>query len=211
MKQKIMLLLALAGLTGMTHACGYDDSTYCTPWTMDGFFGISNYANVNNNDANTAVGRLSIGHVLVKKEYWQIGADVGIQSGSTIRLEFPKEDIAMLGGVPIEADMKPFLDALLGFKFKPMEEMPLELWFKGGVAYRQFRMDRTSIPDLNQFAPEIQAGIGYRINEQLSFNLGYQYIHGQNPILTVNPVDETGIVQNIPAQQAFIIGLSFNF
>jgi hypothetical protein len=209
MKKEIIALFSLMSLTGLVHAD--NDTLNTNPWSMEAAFGMANYADVTLHDGQTAIGRLSIGHTLLTKSAWQLSLEAGIQSGNTMRLDLPKESIDALGGVPIQSTMKPLLDVLLGFNAEPISNFPMMIWLKSGVAYRSLQLDRESVPDLTGFAPEIQAGIGYRINQQTTFNIGYQRIWGKKPELTINTLTETGTLHNIPSQQAVMLGFTFNF
>lgn len=209
MKKILVVLLSLIGITGHSYAC-CDEGGYSS-WTVDAAFGMVLYPDMANNDGQSAVGRLSLGYALFSDIDWQLGLEAGIQSGNTMRLALPKESIDALGGLPIEAKMKPMLDMLVGLKTMPFSDAPIMAWLKGGMAYRQLQLDRESVPDLSQFSPEIQAGLGYQINQQTTINLGYQYVFGKKPELAIDPLAETGVLHNIPAQQAVMIGLSFSF
>lgn len=206
---KTTLLVALLILTGMT-----DQASACnTPnaWTLDASFGMAQYANVSYHDGQTAIGRLSLGYVLGSLPFGQLGTEIGIQNGNSMRLALPKDAIDALGGVPIEAQMKPMLDVLVSLKTAPIDNLPLHLWFKGGAAYRNLQLDRSSVPDLSRFSPEVQVGAGYEMTEHASITLGYQYISGKKPELTINALNETGVLRNMPSQQALMIGLSWQF
>lgn len=208
MKQKIILLLTLMNLTGLTYA--YNE-THFKPWTVNAAFGMGHTPDMTNNDGQSAVGRFSLGRTLFTNPYWQADIEAGIQSGNTQRLALSKESIDVLGGVPISAQIKPLLDVLIGLETEPMGGFPLIAWMKGGVAFRQLQVDRVEVNDVQAYSPEIQAGFGYRINEQATITMGYQTIWGKKPILTVNSETETGVLHHIPAQQAVLIGFSFNF
>jgi hypothetical protein len=207
MKKTIMIVvLALTGMTKLSFAC-----EEISPWKMEAAFGMADYAHVSTHDGQTAVGRMSLGYVIATLPFGQVGADVGIQSGNSMRLVLPEESIYALGGIPIEATMKPMLDMLIDFQTVPLASLPLSISVKGGVAYRSMQLDRESVPGVREFAPEIQTGMSYAINEKSSINIGYQYISGKKPELTVNPQTETGVLHYIPAQQAIMLGFSFNF
>ena len=208
MKQKIIIVLTLMSITGLTYA--YSE-TNINPWTADASFGMAFSPGMTHNDGQTAVGRFSLGHAFLTKPYWQAGIEAGIQSGNTLRLALPKESIDVLGGVPISAEMKPLLDVLIGLKSEPMGSVPLVAWMKGGMALRQLQVDRVEVNDVRAFSPELQLGLGYRINERATVTIGYQTIWGKQPELTVNPQTETGVLRYIPTQQAVLIGFSFNF
>lgn len=209
MKKTMIALFSLMSLSGLAHAD--KDILSNTPWSLEAAFGMSYYSDITLHDGQTALGRLSIGHALLTKPSWQLNLETGIQSGNTMRLDLPKESIDAMGGVPIQATMKPLLDVLLGFNAEPLDNFPLRLWLKGGAAYRSLQLDRTSVADLAGFAPEMQAGISYPINEQTFFNIGYQRIWGKKPELTINTLTETGTLHNIPSQQAVMLGFTFNF
>ena len=123
----------------------------------------------------------------------------------------PKESIETLGGVPLEVTIKPLIDVLISFKTEPVTSYPIVTWLKGGVAYRQLQLDHESVNDLNEFSLEIQVGFGYRINEQATFNIGYQAILGKQTIISVDAQTETGVLRYLPAQHAILIGFSFGF
>ena len=206
MKKTIITMLVLLGLTRFAFAC--EETSH---WTMEAAFGMAHYANVDANDGQTAVGRLSMGYANPVLPYGQISVEVGIQSGNSMRLVLPKESIYELGGIPIDATMKPMLDILAGFKTEPLADLPFSVWGKGGIAYRSMRLDRESVPGLKGFSPEFQTGISYAINEKTGINIGYQYISGNKPELTVNPLTETGILCNMPSAQALLLGFSYQF
>lgn len=208
MKKILLMLCGFISISNHAYAFCFEEN--CKPWIVAGAFGISSFPELNPHEFNS-VGRLSVGRVLHTQTYWQLGIEAGVQNGSTHRLEFPKEDIDALGGVPIDIELSPMLDFLVSFRTETFQEIPVFTWLKAGVMYRQMKVDRPSVNNLNDFSPEIQAGFGYRINEYATVNLGYQYIWGNKPSLTINPVEETGVLQHIPSQQALMLGFSFNF
>lgn len=208
MKKILIALISWISLTTLNYAC-CNEQRY-TSWTVDGAFGMAFYPNMANHDGQSAMGRLSLGYALFSDIDAQLNLEAGIQSGNTMRLLLPKESIDVLGGLPIDAKMKPMLDILISANILPWSN-PFMMWLKGGIAYRELQLDRDSVPDLSQFSPEIQVGFGYQINQQAAIKLGYQYIFGKKSILTVNPLAEEGVLHNIPMQQAGMIGVSFNF
>ena len=205
---KKVLCLVLVLVSHYSYAC-FEER--CKPWLVEGAFGMGFYSNVETTNEQNAFGRLNLGHGLFNQDYWQLFLVAGIQSGNTFRLNFSKEDIAILGGVPIEAELKPMLDVLIGVKSEALYDFPIYGWLKGGVVYRQLQVDRPSVNDIKAFSPEIQAGLGYQINEKASIHAGYQYIWGNKPTLAVDVGAETGVINNIPSQQAVMLGFAFNF
>lgn len=208
MKKIIMLLLGFMSVTEQGLAFAEGDFN---PWTVDGSFGLAFYPDMMHQDGQTSTSRFSLGRELLTQSGLWLGIEAGIQSGNTMRLVFPKEDIDALGGVPIEAQIKPMLDVLISLKTEPLNDFPLYAWVKGGAAFRQMQFDRESVNDLNHVSPEMQIGLGYQINEQAAITLGYQNIWGNHPTLIVNSIDDTGVINNIPSQQAVMLGFSFAF
>ncbi|MBA2651647.1 MAG: hypothetical protein H0U73_05200 [Tatlockia sp.] len=208
MKQIMLSLFFLLTLSAQTYAANW---TSLNPWAVHGAFGMASFPGVPNQEGQTAVGRLSLGHALLTNALGQAGFEAGIQSGNTLHLLLPEESIEVLGGVPLKAEIKPLLDGLIGLKTRPFPGLPLITWLKGGVAYRQLQVDQLEVNHLKGFSPEIQIGLGYQINENASINLGYQKIWGKNPELIVDPETRTGILRNLPEQQALMLGVSFNF
>jgi hypothetical protein len=208
MKKITMILLTLIGFTNLAHS---SNENTINPWMVNAALGMTYYSSAMSHDGQVAMGRFSLGRSLFHLPFGQIDIEAGIQSGNTLLLDFPKEEINILGGVPIEIQVKPILDALIGFGTKPMGNAPINAWFKGGIAYRTLQADRESVNDINQFSPEIQVGVGYAINKCTSLNLGYQTILGKQPKLEINTQNETGSLHNIPLQQAVLLSVSYHF
>lgn len=210
MKKIVILMIFL--LSTATFACENCSEDSIKPWYMGGFLGMSFYPGVSTEkNEQTIMGRFSLGHVLADFDKFQITIDGGVQSGTSMRFLFDKSKVFALGGVPIEVKFNPLVDILPGIRTNVLEDLPLFLWIKGGVAYRQLKIDRDTVNSLRKISPEILTGIGYVINERAALNLEYQYIWGGKPRLAVNPLNETGILKNIPSQQAIMLGFSFNF
>lgn len=207
MKQ-LFSILATVFLYSTSHAYNLD---YFNPWTLDASLGMTLYPEAVSKDNQNAMGRLSLGRVLWTEPQWQAAIETGIQSGSALRLNFPKETIDSLGGVPIDSQLKTLIDVMISLKTDAMFYAPITPWFKAGMAYRQFQVDSHEINNVQEFSPEIQAGLGYRINDQLTVTLGYQYIFGKNPELSLNPDNETGTLKYIASQQAIMAGFSVSF
>ncbi len=208
MKHLFAFILILLSFTNPTFACcGIDNA-----WMVNGDFGLTLYRDLPNDTGQTnATGRLSLGHVLLRQDFFQWGLEAGIQNGNTMRFSFPQDSIDFLGGIPVEVQLKPMLDLLLNVKTETFESIPLFTWAKGGLVYQQLHIDRNFIKGVKKIAPEFLAGIGYELNEHAAIRLGYQYIGGSKPQLSINSDLETGVIRNIPARQAVLLGFSLNF
>lgn len=204
----IAMILGMFSASFAQAACDFCNDK---PWTIDAALGAAFYQDTGKSDAQGTIGRLSIGYTFINQAFFMLGLEGGVQNGNHLRLVFPKSDISTLGGVPIDAEIKPIMDIMLSLKTESIGETPLYLWGKFGGAYRQLRLDRESVNSVKSFSPEVMAGLGWHINKQVAFTLGYQYINGDKPTLSVNSNTETGVLRNIPAQQAVLAGFSFNF
>lgn len=199
----ITLFLSLQGL----HACG-GYSCNNPSITFNGAFGVSSYSSALNREGEAALGKLSLG-MMIYRENLGFGIEGGIQSGNTMHLKFSNNDLFILGGVPLEVQIKPMLDISVNFQMRLNEDFFGIV--KGGVVFRQMQINEEALNDLRDIAPKIEAGFGYQLSEQLVVNLMYQYIFGKAPVLSINPVMERGFLANIPSSQALMLGVSYNF
>lgn len=189
----------------------YAETSSVSRWFVDGALGISSTEDTTHKTNQTAVGRFSLGATVIANTTWDALVAVGVQNGTTFRLSFPKESIDSLGGVPIEVNIKPFVDVLAGFSIHPNNHVPMNVWLKGGVAYRMMQADRDEVNNVSAYSPELQAGLGYQITKQTRINLGYQVIWGKRSTLDVNVPNETAVLKNIPTQQAVLLGFTYQF
>ncbi len=208
MKQLLAWFLIVVGFSNTTFACcGINNA-----WIINGDFGQTFYRDLPDDTGQTnATGRLSLGHVVLRQDYFQWGLEAGIQNGNTMRFSFLQDSIDLLGGIPVEVQLKPMLDLLINVKTEPFESIPLFTWAKGGLVYQQLHIDRNFITGVKKIAPELFAGVGYELTEHAAIRLGYQYIGGSKPQLSINSDLETAVIRNIPARQAVLVGFSLNF
>jgi opacity protein-like surface antigen len=177
-----------------------------SPWSITASMGMGNFQYMEGTHGQTALGRFAFDYALNS----HLGIEVGIQNGNHMRFALPHETVAILGGVPVEGATKPLLDLLVTAKTPHFNRaVPLYGLIKGGVAYRQLEIDRETVNDLTKIAPEVQAGIGYKVNKHLDVGLVYQYVAGKNPNVQADALTETGKIVNIPTQQAVLLGLTF--
>jgi hypothetical protein len=64
------------------------------------------------------------------------------------------------------------------------------------------------VNDLSQISPELQAGLGYKINDYLAIHIEYQHVFGGDPYYQVNELTQTETIANIPTQKAVLLGLT---
>jgi len=180
-------------------------------WSLTASFGYTYYPYMAERDGQTMLGRFVIGRTLIRRYQSTFGLEAGVQSGNTMRLSAPQSTLDILGGLPIQTNVRPLFDFLLTMQNDTWIDSPFFTQLKGGFAYRSWVFeDRSSIDDLYQIAGEVQAGIGYHINPKTSLNVVYQGIFGGDPNFQVNATERTGKVSTIPMQNGVLIGLTLN-
>lgn len=205
--KKIHLLFALLCVyLHPSYACS--DCDMPLSWGFSGSLGLTHYDSVYNNDGQSVMGRLSLNTQYNLSSFFALGIDAGIQNGNTMRLDIPKSTLDELGGEPVSILVKPMIDILVTAQITPFEDERIFGFLKGGVAYRQAQVDRNEVNDLSQISPELQAGIGYKLNDNLALHIEYQQVFGGNPDYRVDSLTETARITNIPTQQAVLLGLS---
>ena len=179
-------------------------------WSAILSLGYSEYQNMFQNDGQTELGRIAIGKELFTNNYIALGLELGIQNGNNMRLDIPQETLNELGGAPIQSTIKPMMDLLATVKTTTLSTSPFFALVKGGVGYRRWQFEnRNTVNDLAKFAGELQAGLGYSLNQSTSLSLLYQGIYGNNPNFTVDTVNFVGHVSSIPTQQGVLLSLSY--
>ena len=203
--KKITFLLATLWF-GCANACSNCDGLLS--WGFSGSLGLSRYDFVYNKDGQSTIGRLSFNTQYIASDFLALGLEVGVQNGNTMRLDIPKPTLDLLGGEPVTIIVKPMVDLLVTAQVTPFDDVGFFGFIKGGVAYRQLQVDRNEVNDLSKTSPELQAGVGYKINDNLALHMEYQQIFGNNPYYQVNELNETATIANIPTQKAVLIGLT---
>ena len=144
-----------------------------------------------------------------------LGSELGVQSGNIMRLGASLETYDLLGGLPVQMNVKPMLDLLATFTFDPMANKPVFNIpafgvVKAGIAYRRMQInDRVTVNDISQIAFETQAGIGMSISDRATLAVVYQGIFGSSTDYTVNTTNFTGHINNIPLQNGLLLNLSY--
>lgn len=185
------------------------------PWIFTGGLGYTKFQNAFENDGDTALGRLSIGKEFYRTDEMAYGSElafgleIGLQTGNSMRVAIPpRTDI--LGGLIIQTEIKPELDLLLTLRTNTLENYPIFMQIKGGIAYRQWQFEELDlIGNVSKVSPELQFGLGYLINDSAFITLSYQGIYGGSPEFVLNTSNFTVSVNNIPTQNAILLGLSF--
>lgn len=207
MRIYLFILCVLFSVSGFAKTC-FD----CTPfyWGISGSFGAGFFNDAYGRDGNSFVGRLSLEAQYAVNDLFHLGLESGIQNGNTMRLAVPQETLDVLGGEPVHATIKPMVDILATLKWTPFNS-GLFGYVKGGVTYRYLQVDINEVNSLTKLTPELQTGIGYGFGERSYISLGYQHFFGKNPNYQVNPDTAKGWIENIPSQDAILLGVTVLF
>ena len=193
------------------------------PWSAIGSLGYTWFSDAYNGgvfadptaqnaigDGQTAVGRFAIARDFGHFQGMHFGAEVGVQNGNTMRLNIPQLSLDEVGGMPVQVSIKPMLDLLATATWQPHESTPVFGIVKAGVAYRRLEInDRVTFNDISQAAFEVQAGLGMKISERASLSLNYQGVFSGSANYTINTVNHTGNISNIPAQNGLLLSLAY--
>lgn len=203
-------LFYILGLISFSfHAAAGDMGVYTPdshPWSITAGLGYTVYEDMYRNDGQTALGRFGIAREIGKSPVLTWGLELGVQTGNVMQYYPSQEAIDALGGLPIQTTVKPMLDLLATAKSGYFSTIPAFAQMKAGIAYRQWQFnDRDSINNLSQIAAELQAGLGYALNDKTSLGLFYQGIFGANPDFQFNADTATGQVSNISVQNGVLL------
>lgn len=133
-------LSALAGIIGAPLAQDH------RPWSVVGSLGYTWYnsfydgggdAQAAIGDGQTALGRFAIAKNLGIFKTVRLGVEMGVQNGDTARLNLSQSAIDALGGLIPQVTIKPMLDLLATASWQPVENSPLFVVIKPGIAYRR--------------------------------------------------------------------------
>ncbi len=202
------LLLGALSLTGTAHADWFDA---IPSWSFSGAMGITTVDNMLKNEGESAIGRISIQKYITTSDVLDMGLELSLQNGNTMKMDIPQYLLDKVGGLPIELTLKPTIDLLISAKINNLLTDDIFLYAKAGVAYRRAQVDRITVNNLSVYHPEAQIGLGYLLNDKLNLFLGYQHIFGKDPAFSVNDETETASIKNIPSQKSILFGVSFLF
>jgi hypothetical protein len=179
--KKTLIAAALAALSFTTQAGTMGSYIEPRPWSVIGGLGYTWYdfgyhggssadpaAQASIGDGQTAFGRFAIARDLAKRHSIQFGLELGVQSGNIMRLDIPQATLDLLGGMPVQANIKPMIDLLATATTEPlMTGYPAYGVLKAGIAYRRMQIDeRVTVNDLSQVGFELQAGLGANITDR---------------------------------------------
>ena len=192
---------------------GNADSSSIIPLYVGAYGGYGHIDGGYHWGADTTMGRLAIG--LHLKEYHALlfGAEVGFQSGNTMRLYASPEIIADNGYLPIQSTLKPMVDFLVSVKGRFTYNSSIFYLLKGGVVFRQLEIENKSSPSdtLHKFNGEFQGGLGYAITNHVLLTAFYQGIYSSHSAGVQLDTFNDATISKIPTQQAGFLGLEYSF
>ena len=190
------------------------------PWSAIGSIGYTAFTDVGVGSGGTILGRFAIGKDLFNlgdtgvgggmfdTASVHLGAELGVQNGTRLSISASQATLDGLSGLPPLLTAKPMIDLLGTLSWAPMPDVPVLILTKLGVAYRQWQMDYVAVNNVSKIACELQLGLGMAVAEAATLSLLYQGIYGSSPGFTVNSVNGTGHVGNIPSQSGILLSLS---
>lgn len=139
-----------------------------------------------------------------------IGTELGLQSGNIMRLGISQATMDLLASLPIQMNVKPMLDLLATVTTEPLLNSSAFGIAKAGIAYRRMQInERVTINDLSQVGFELQVSLGLPISDRAKLSLLYQGVFNGDTTFTVNTIDFTGHISNIPNQNGLMLNLSY--
>lgn len=217
MKLKTACLLPLCvALSGPAFAGAYQAppvEMMTGGWSVEASLGYTWYDDVYRNDGQTALGRFGIAKQVWSRDKFDVGLELGVQSGNRHRVNTPVDCIEAMGGLPVNLTVKPFIDLLATLKINTSDWMPSAMStpsfgvVKLGVAWRRMQPDRVTVSTVNQAAFEVQAGLGMSIAANTDLNVSYQGIFSGSSRLSHDPATSTGWINNIQSQNGILIGV----
>ena len=187
-------------------------------WSVIGSLGYTWYQNAYHGydtaqaaigDGQTPLGRFAIARDMGTFKTVNLGAEIGVQNGNTLRLNVSQVQANELGGLPIQANIKPMLDLLATASYKPINT-PVFGIVRVGIAYRRLQInDRTTFNDLSEVGFEVQAGLGMNLSDRANLSLNYQGVFDGNTKYLINTTEFTGHISTIPNQNGILLSLSY--
>lgn len=178
-------------------------------WSFTASVGYTNFNGMYGNEGQTVLWRLAFDKNILKRKFFDIGAELGVQNGNSMRLNVSQQDLDILGGNPVQTTVNPIIDLLATLTTQPFTHTPVFVQVKGGIAYRNWQFeDRTSINPLSNVAGELQAGLGVMISKTTTLSLLYQGIYGGSSNFIVDSRNETAQVSSIPIQNGVLLSMS---
>lgn len=165
------------------------------------------------NDGDVTFARLTLGLNAYEYRQFSFGAELGVQSGNTMRLETNSTITNALGGLQPQATLKPFVDFLITVKGQFINNIPLFGILKGGIAYRQLQleMSNSSSDTVRKVNGELQIGLGYNLTEHAMLTAFYQGIYsGSDAGVSVDVSGDNTYINRIPTQQAGFLGIEYS-
>lgn len=176
-------------------------------WSVLASLGYSGYQQIRSSGSQTGLARLALGAELLTTNKANFGLELGLQTGYRLHLDIPPSTFP-LGGSLLNASIMPMVDFLVTAQANPISESLLFTQFKGGIAYRHWRMHSSYFDNKSEISGELQAGFGYPLTEISNLNLLYQGVFGGNPKLRLSPFPYAAFITNLPIQHGLLVGLS---
>jgi hypothetical protein len=179
------------------------------PWSVTASLGYTSYDSGTAGTGQTPIGRFAIGKAFCDIGQSSVGAELGVQNGTNMRLFIPQDTLDVLGGAPVMVTVTPMLDLLGTLRVSFASNSPVFGEAKVGLAYRRmYVLDRVDVNNKYQFAGEVQAGAGVAITDSATISVLYQGVYGGSLGFTADASALTGQMKNIPVQNGLLASLN---
>ena len=171
-------------------------------WSVLGSYGYSSYYHFDWPNSRTPSGRLAVAKKIYKRFKSDLGLELGIQQNGVAH--YSESNIN-----PGRAfTTYPMVDALATLQTPFFMSDRLFSNVKAGIAYTNWRAYQNGVDQGNQqgLAAEVQAGIGYIMNDWFNLSILYQGLL-RTSILGGN---HTALTNNLPAQDGVLISLGMS-
>lgn len=153
--------------------------------------------------------RLGLGNMLKLTDKFQIGSELGFQTGSQMLLRYSSTYILGENTLPITLYLMPPVDILLSTKYDIYKTVFIQA--KGGGVNVNTSINGADVKTNHVWMPELQIGIGNHLSSKHRLSINYQRFFGKQPILN-NYDEETGVsyLKNMTTLQAILITAEIN-
>ena len=212
MNKKSFLFLALiVSFTFFKTAFGMHHSIFDNNelWHLSLSMGHTKFHDVYDKDGNSIAGRIAFGLKPIRLGPIKAGLETGVQNGNRMMLDLPQSTLDRMGKTDIKSTVKLMID-LLAIVDISLSHL-FSTFVKGGIVYRSWHFDRTTVPSISRLNGELQAGLSAKISRSAKIVAYYQGIFSGNTGFKFNETEEvdynTATVNNIPSQHGAFLGV----
>jgi hypothetical protein len=182
-------------------------------WSASLSGGYGNFSPMAAGTGDTGFARFALGSALPASSKLVVGSEIGIQSAK--RMQLTNDSVSnffvnLEYALPVYFTITPPIDLLITVNYDVVPWLFVEA--KGGGVYLQSMVDGANISSNSKWLPELQAGMGFNMDQNTRLGFHYQQFFGQ--LLTVSQVNllaGTGVMSGMPTWYAGLLTVDFKF